>query len=194
MNFLVAVFAMSVQVFPMGLSGKAALAQIPQVQRHLKMSAKQISQVVDLVNSPLDSESRPDMYYTMAAIDPKLANFLTAKQLARLDEIWLQDNGLLAATIPEVADKLGLSKATRDKFQEINEDLMGKVMSEFAPEKTMASSFSAAKVHNSAARKALKSLLTASQLKVWSRMLGRPFTMPNVAVPKAIRSGHSLRS
>ena len=116
------------------------LLGVEQVQKELTLSEEQKTKVAQLVDdnrnaiqnlfqlSPEERQSK--MQERVKENQKKIADFLSAAQNERLDQISLQltvqTQGPGAFIRPEVADKLGLTSEQKDKIQAIVDELGGK--------------------------------------------------------------------
>ncbi len=166
------------------------LLNIPEVQKEIGADEEQKKQIEKLQDDsqqqmqslfndfppadepPEQDRPRDDFRSKMAELnqqsDENLGKLLTAKQLQRLRQLQLQNEGAAAFTKPEVAEKLALSEEQREKLREIQD----RSFSGFGPPQIDPKD----KVDAVA-------LLSADQKSIWTTLVGEEFKFPDVGSP-----------
>jgi hypothetical protein len=143
--------------------------------------ARRFFQTVDGLKSD-EREKKVSPY--RQKVQEKLVAFLEetlkARQLARLRQLELQHNGLLALGQPAVAKELKLTDKQHKRFmavvQELQQQLQAliqKAQSEGRPEEIAPKAMKIRKVHEGK----IKAILSTAQKKQWQEMLGKPFIL-----------------
>ncbi len=101
-----------------GVGGGFALLQIEAVQKDLKLTEEQKSEISALAEELRDLP-REERLAKAAETRQKVEDLLQPEQKERLAEIGLQMAGGRALTRPEIAKKLGLSDDQRDKLDDL---------------------------------------------------------------------------
>jgi hypothetical protein len=102
-------------------------------------------------------------------VDAKLATILDSKQMERLAQLRLQQEGPSAIARAEVAEELNLTKEQRDKVAKIQEDSRGGGGGDFA----------AMRERREKANADILAVLTEEQKTKWNEMKGKEFTFPD---------------
>jgi hypothetical protein len=123
----------------------------------------------------LDADARDREFTAMAKENERfLDETLTARQRKRLNEILLQEAGLLCLTRPEIAEKLELTKEQQKKaaqlLQEANQEMEELIDSTNGELKEQG-----LQDLRAACQKRLQSLLSEKQKLKWKEMCGAPF-------------------
>ena len=174
--------AQAQMMMPFGLNGKVMLVETREVKKEIKLSPDQDKQIQSLLKDAEKNASSyglPDMHYMTRALDQRLDSILNADQSARLQQLFLQANGLLTLTEKSVSDALGISDDVLNQAKSIiktrDKDTMDAAMSVQKTKK-----FDQKKIDeiNKSANDALVALLTAEQVEKWKSMQGAPFKFP----------------
>ena len=183
--FLLAVASCPAQMMPMGLTAKAMLVQIPEIKKELKVTKDQSKEIqklmTDLQADPSLLGGRPNMHYTMKGFDLQIVKVLDEGQNARLFEIFLQENGFLCLTEPEVSEKLGLKPEVLEKAVALIDKLMDDEMAVFAEaQKSKKYDLKQIDTLKAQAQKDIAALLNEEETKTWETMKGKPFKFPKM--------------
>ena len=168
--------------FGMGRSmGSAFILMRADVQKELKLTATQKSTVEKkmqaLMPKPGAAGQRPDFKKLSDQAKAVVKSTLTAAQYKRYEELSLQMQGAGALGRDDIAAKLGLTAAQKQKIQTISKSAGDQMRQTFEKNRN----------NPDAARKAAESLRTSTNTKVlavltpaqkakWLTMIGKPFT------------------
>ncbi|HET6879348.1 MAG TPA: hypothetical protein VFI31_04305 [Pirellulales bacterium] len=123
----------------------------------------------------LDHEERDRKFATMAKENQHfLDETLTAEQRKRLDEIALQEAGLLCLTRADIAEKLELTSEQQRKAVQLLQGSLQE-MEELIDSSGGESKEESLQDLRKACQKRLQSLLTEKQKKTWKEICGAPF-------------------
>ena len=170
--------------------GLMMLLRIEAVQKEIKATEDQIASIRKLGEEmrpaggqnfrDMSQEEREkamkEMGARMEKANAKLAEILKPAQLARLEEISIQQRGAMALADPKVVKKLGLSDEQQQKLrqvQEANVAAMRDLGREAGREKFL-------ELRKQGAEKAM-AVLTADQKAAFEKMKGAEFKMPEGA-------------
>lgn len=170
------------QVMAMGLTSKSTLLGIPEVKTELKITPaldKKLQARRQELRSVPDKQGVNDMQHPFRTVDREMVKLLSARQRRRLHELFLQENGLLSLSEPEVADQLRLQKSTQRSAQEAIDHLMDQVMTHLAdvPEGGQWDPVVIGQ-YKAQAHRQLASLLAPEAKRRWEKMKGKPFKFP----------------
>ncbi|MBS1723882.1 MAG: hypothetical protein JSS66_13120 [Armatimonadetes bacterium] len=167
-----------------GLNGKIVLLAMLEVKKELKLTKQQEDQIREIQQKAQKDPTgfgMPDMHYMLKPIDVKVVEVLDEGQRARLQELWLQDNGPLAISEPSVAATLELDEATTGKVKEIGKEFDRASMDLLmAVQRTHKMDKPAMEKLQKDTNDKILALLSEGQLKKWQEMLGKPFKFPKV--------------
>jgi len=135
----------------------------------------------DEERTKLQEEMRSDGEKRQKAQDAAIKSVLKPEQIARLDQISLQRNGLSALKDDEVASSLKITDQQKKKYEEIQAEFE-KQMADMRALGREGFSFEKMEQARTDRDAALDQLLTADQRKVWETKLGPP-------APKSERFG-----
>ena len=172
-------------MMPIGLTGKFLMLHMEQVKKELKVTKEQDKAVAKLFETvskdPSSMGMSMDMHYMTRSLDAMIAPLLDEAQNKRLQELFLQYNGLLAVTEKEVVTALGLSEEVQAKATAIvkkhDRDAMTTLME---TRKTHKVDTKHLKEIDEMAKADLTALLTAEQNEKWKTLVGAPFTFPKM--------------
>ncbi len=102
---------------------------------------------------------------------------LTIAQQTRFQQIVLQQEGIMVATIGEVAKVLGLTKPQLDRIYKIQGEANEKNMEIATMDISEAEMKSRAAKINAAVEPAVFGVLTSAQRAKWKEMLGKPLAL-----------------
>ncbi|MEZ6087581.1 MAG: hypothetical protein R3C05_06060 [Pirellulaceae bacterium] len=164
---------------PFATDGLMSMFRIPEVQGELELTREQ-AELIFALQSDLYSEYRnarrnpaegsglptADEVRTKGRLvaDRVLAAILGEASFERLNELWLQKQGLRAINSDRFADRLSLSQEQRDAIRE----LLSKLSRDYGEREPNASDKEIAEQ--------VLALLTAEQQTNWEQMLGEPFS------------------
>lgn len=171
----------------MGLTSRMSLLELKEVRRELKLSAREESRLRDAVRDLRalpDAEGINDMQHPYRTVDRGLRKLLNEAQQKRLDQLFLQENGLMSLSEPEVAALLALPKEKQDRATELIDELMSKVMTHLA-EVPQGGQWDWSKVagYKREAQQKLERLLSQDEAKRWQLLKGAPFKFPRSMRP-----------
>lgn len=185
--FFLSTITSHAQIMAMGLTSRMSLLELKEVRRELKLTAQEESRlreaVRDLRALP-DQEGVNDMQHPYRSVDRGLQNVLTKVQRKRLDQLFLQENGLMSLSEPEVVALLALPKEKQDRATELIDELMSNVMTHLA-EVPQGGQWDRKKVagYKREAQQKLEGLLSQEERKRWESLKGAPFKFPRSMRP-----------
>ena len=169
-----------------GPSPKSTVIMQPDVQKELKLTKDQKKQIQDAMASMTpasmnaDPTMMPDLSSINAQMDAKVTAGLSADQLARLNELWLQYNGPKVLVDANVATQLKLTDDQKTKIKAIWDQFGQEAMDGMVHARSQ-SAVNAIKKKRKDADVATLALLTPDQITAFTTMQGKPhkFMMPN---------------
>lgn len=175
------------QIMAMGLTSRMSLLELKEVRRELKLTAREESRLRDAVRDLRalpDPEGINDMQHPYRTVDRGLRKLLNEAQQKRLDQLFLQENGLMSLSEPEVAALLALPKEKQDRATELIDELMSQVMTHLA-EVPQGGQWDRSKVagYKREAQQKLERLLSQDEAKRWKSLKGAPFKFPRSMRP-----------
>ena len=166
--------------------GPSALLSIEEVQKELNLTDEQ-KQKLEALRSDRGSlrdlsreERRQKLQELAKKADETIKTTLDDKQKARLEELRLQVEGPNALTRPEVAEKLGLEQAQKDKIAKIREagESTGRFDFQNATQEERQKYFAEARERREKANAELLAVLTPAQKEAFEKMKGAEFKFP----------------
>jgi hypothetical protein len=193
----------------MGMGGPTALLNMPEVRKELNTSDEQNKEVDDVLAkaneargsfNPQDfqnlsdeerqkrgEEMRKKMEEANKAAEEKVGKILKPEQLARLNQLVLQRQGITAATRPEVAKQLGLSQEQVDKIQKIQEESrqQGGGFGGFQnlSDEERQKRFAEMRERQEKSQADMLAVLSGDQKTKWTEMKGKDFEFPAFGGP-----------
>lgn len=171
-------------LMPFGLTGKFMLVSMKEVKKEIKLTSDQDKQIQALLKQMQDDPTAmgmPDMHYLTRGVDKKIVALLDETQASRLQELFLQFNGLMTLSEEEVSKPLGLSEEVAEKVKaairahdkEATEVLM-------ETQKTRKVDSKKLEAMDKKTVEELTALLSSEQLETWKKMQGAPFKFPKM--------------
>jgi hypothetical protein len=180
-------------------AGKPLLLANPKVKQEIKLTEEQDSRIRKIIREAankyepefrkagLDRErllkvSLEAIQQTRERLNKALPDILTPDQMQRLDQIQIQDNGILCFKRPDVQKKLKLTLRQKLEILKIGGDLKQQIdavikdASSAPLRKAPAAIQKAKELKNAATEKAVQTL-TSEQKKIWKDMNGEPFDL-----------------
>jgi hypothetical protein len=193
---------------PGGGSG-AMLLGMTEVQKELNVTDEQKKQVTDLLTESRQKmreafsgfnfqdfqnltqeeqqkqrdEMRKKMEAATKGIDEKVAKILDDKQVERLHQLQLQQQGAMALTRPEIAEKLKLSEDQQTKIKKIQADARTASRPNFSQDMTQEerqAAFQKMRDTMTKAQKDMLAVLNDDQMLDWTKMCGKEFKFPQL--------------
>jgi len=161
--------------------GGPMLLNVKEVQKELKLSDDQISQIKALMpmrRGPIqqgDEPPTPPKRLTREEMDAKLKSILSTDQFARFQQLMLQAQGPMAFGRPEVQEKLGLTSDQKSKIREIMD------ADRQTPPPTPGEQSDlrkAMKERREKLEREVTAVLTDDQKATWKSMIGAKFDFP----------------
>jgi hypothetical protein len=169
--------------------GAVSLLLIEEVQNELKITAEQKEQLEALRGSREDREafqdlSREERQKRIAELTKKaeetVKTVLDAAQQKRLEELRIQREGAESLTRAEVAGKLGLEQAQKDKIKQIVESSDSASDFDFqnATDEERQKYFAEVRERREKRNAELLAVLTEAQKETFQKLQGEKFTFP----------------
>jgi Spy/CpxP family protein refolding chaperone len=182
--------------FGFGPPGNLGLIGIPEVQKEIGVTDDQKKQIDELLASArnagggfqglrdLSDEERQKRFEAMRKAneenEQKLTKILDGKQVARLDQLRLQREGVMAFNRPKVADELGLTAEQKEKISKIQADARpqgGRNFQDLSEEERRELRTKMQEQREKAQADTL-AVLTDAQKAKWAEMKGKEFSFP----------------
>lgn len=171
------------QAMPFGLTGKLMLLQAKEVKREIRLTKEQEKAVSNFMDQaqkdPNQFGASFDLHYPTRSLDVKATESLEPDQKARLQQLFLQINGLLALSEKDVSDLLGLPdeslSTVKSRIKAYDKESMALLMD---VQKTRKLDKKKMKELRETALAELAKLLTTEQTLKWTTILGEPFKFP----------------
>jgi hypothetical protein len=173
------------------------LLQHPEVQKELKLSRTQQNEIKEITRRV--REQHQEELERLGALSPEeqrrkqaeldnaltkeimnvLSSVLESKQLARLKEIQLQQQGLRAFSDSRVEGGLRLTDAQKASLKIIQEDAAKEIRSHFSvgTKSTFVEAMKKVEVVRRTALERCVGLLSEEQKQAWRKMVGQPFQL-----------------
>ncbi len=172
--------------FGFGRGGDAALLQMEAVQKELDLTSEQKEKLVALRpdRGSFQNLSQEERQKRIEELAKKTAetvkSVLTEQQQKRLAELRLQREGASAITRPEVAKKLSLDDAQKEKIKKIDADNQPAERLDFqnATQEERQKYFAEARERREKTETALLAVLTPAQKENFEKMKGDKFEFP----------------
>jgi len=159
---------------------------MPKVKEHLKVTDSQSSKIKEVLDPIMHDDGEGHTFMSingsedMEKIDKDVMKVLDDKQNERLEQLWLQQSGLLALTDKKVAEKLSLKTEQSKQIDEIATDYRQKMRDLFMSddgngELTIKIDPSKLADLQKATDKKIGALLTDDQNAAWKKLLGEKF-------------------
>jgi Spy/CpxP family protein refolding chaperone len=190
-----------------GGRSSSMLLTIPEVQKELNLNDDQKKQIETLTREAREKlrasfgqvnfqelqnlsaeerekrvgEIRTKVEEAGKGIDEKVGKILDARQAKRLHQLWLQSQGAMALTRPEVIAKLGLTEEQQSKIKKIQADARSAGRPGFSPNQSAEERQAAMKKIRDQMEKAHKdslAVLSDDQVLDWTNMCGKTFKFP----------------
>jgi hypothetical protein len=171
-----------------GGSSPAALLAIPEVQKELSVTEAQKEKLQALRGERGDTqnlsrEERQKRFEELAKkAEETIKTVLDEKQQKRLAELRIQREGAAALARAEVAEKVGLDAAQKDKVKKIQADNTPATRANFqnaTPEERQ-KLIAEARERREKTNKELLAVLTSAQKESFEKLQGTKFTFPEV--------------
>ncbi len=167
-----------------GPSGKTQLIIMPDVQKDLNLTKDQKKQIQTTMQSMSSASAAnmqmpTDMSQMNSQMDAPLLAILTADQLTRLQELWIQYNGPKVLQDENVQKSLQLTDDQKTKEKQIWDDYGQAIMS--AMQSRSMSAIKDIKKKRKDADAAAIALLTADQAKAFTDMQGKTHKFPQAS-------------
>jgi hypothetical protein len=190
-----------------GMNSPVALLGIPEVRKELNVSDEQGKEIDDVLAKVREArggfnfqdfqslgederqkrmdEMRKKGEEADKAAQEKLDKILKPEQLARLNQLSLQRQGLMALARPEVAKQLGLSQEQQDKIKKIQDESrpqprgFGQNLSDEERQKL----FAERQERQEKAQAETLAVLTDDQKTKWTELKGKEFDFPAFGGP-----------
>lgn len=161
--------APTVTIFQTGPFDRLSLLRNKKVQAELKLTKQQIAGLSGAGGGRVIPEPGDNR---------KIINkTLTIAQQIRFQQIVLQQEGIMVATIGEVAKVLGLTKSQLDRIYKIQGEANEKNMEIATMDISEAEMKSRAAKINATVEPAVFGVLTSAQRAKWREMLGKPLAL-----------------
>lgn len=169
-----------------GNGGVLGLVSIEEVQKELNMTAAQIEKFTALRGDRsgqqnLSREERQQRAEELAKkADETVKSVLDEKQQHRLSELRIQRDGASSIARADVAEKLGLDAAQKEKIAKIEADSRPTERFDFqnATQEEREKYMAAARERREKANSELLAVLTAEQKETFEKMHGAKFSFP----------------
>jgi hypothetical protein len=173
----------------MGMGGNLGfLAMNPGVQKELEVTDEQKDKLKDAATKvredhkddfakfrDLSDEEKQKLMKTVGAETEKaLSKVLDAKQMKRLRQIGLQQQGSFALMNPEIQDKLKLTNEQKEKVKTINQEAGEKMRDLFQGGFNEEARTKMTQLRKETMDK-ITGVMTDDQKKTWKEMTGEPF-------------------
>lgn len=164
--------------------GLIAIANQKSVQEELKVTEEQAKTITALAEKQREAmrgfgrdaspEDRQKMREQATANEKALEEALQPEQFKRLKQITLQQQGLMAAERPDIAESLQLTSEQKTKIREIGKETADK-MRELRDSGNREEAMSKMTELRKANQEKLMALLTDEQKSKWKELTGEPF-------------------
>ena len=154
-----------------------------EVKKEIKLTKEQGKQIEALLKDaqkdPSSLGGMMDMHYMTKSLDKKLVTVLDDPQNLRLQQLFLQSNGLVALSEPEVSSELKLTDEASTEVQAVIKAFDKAQMSLMMDvQKTRKIDQKKMDGLRAQAEADISALLSQEQREVWKAMLGEPFKFP----------------
>jgi hypothetical protein len=176
-------FATAQMSVPFGLTGKTVLLAMNEVKKEVRLTKEQSRQIEALFKDgqrdPNSLGATMDMHYMTKSLDKKVVALLDGSQNIRLQQLFLQANGMVALSEPEVASGLRLSDETLAQVKALIKAFDKAQMSAMMDvQKTRKIDQKKLDGLRAQAEADISALLSQEQRDAWKAMLGEPFKFP----------------
>jgi hypothetical protein len=164
--------------------GGPMILRMKEVQKELKLSDGQVSQVNAILPGPRppqsgDDQGAPPRRLSREEMDAKVKSILSSDQFKRFQQLQLQAEGPRAFSRPEIQEKLGLSDTQKAKIQSIlQSERQGP-----PPGDGQTDMRKAMKERRERLEQELTAVLTDDQKATWKSMTGAKFDFPMMGGP-----------
>ena len=167
-----------------GQTNATLLLNRPSIQKELKLSDDQVQRVKAVLKKrqtirdevkDLDGDERAKKLEELGKRnDDLVAEILTPGQNRRLRQVFLQQQGIIAFSRPEVVKELGLTEEQQKKINDIEKEAVAHIMTLRQPGGGEEAMMKIGEVNKAIVAKAVN-VLTDSQKARWKAMTGEPF-------------------
>lgn len=154
------------------------LAVVPSIQKELKLDDAQQAKIADICDGVLKAEGERVRLTLngdadLPAIEKEALAVLTLDQFTRLNEIWMQRNGVLSLGDDSIAEKLTLTDVQKNEVDALLREGAAKLQEAFSAGDPEAPA-NAKRIRGEVAAK-IERVLTEQQRKDFSALKGKPF-------------------
>lgn len=172
--------------------GLHVLIAVQAVQEELKLTDEQKKAIEEIatearqalrgVNRLEPAERQKKQQEVRKSVEEKLAKALKENQIKRLNEIDLQQRGILAVAAKKIADALELSADQRKEIREVQQELTKQAAKLREDNRGQELQEKIGKLRLEASAKIAK-ILTEEQKKAWQKMVGKAFDLSKIERP-----------